>query len=435
MSADELHDLQLQKFRERLCHAAEWIPFYQRQFRQLGFDPRDVQSLDDVSQLPALSREDLVEYHADLVDRRMVKAVTAADQRGLAKPIPFAPFRRNRLVKHTSSGSTGEPVAYYEDGSTSAASWAFEKLFKNWYGIHRAPREVRMMRLATEYMPSGKTQSLRKLLWRHVVLPGLSLADHDYERSFDVLQKFQPAVLWGFTSALRGLAEYMLANGKRLSYRPKLVVTWAEPVHAEEEDSLQRAFDCPVTNLYSSHEVGHIACRCPAGSFHVDQKHLLVQVDRESIKLDDADSGELVITTLFDSPMPFIRYRMGDIGSVSESTCSCGRKLQVLNSLVGRTYELFTTRDGRMISPNFWLHLFRRENVAGFIKRFQITYKKDGNILIKIVPKPGHSMETEPELRQLVAASLENQAILDWTYVAEITPEPSGKIPIVKHEK
>ena len=51
------------------------------------------------------------------------------------------------------------------------------------------------------------------------------------------------------------------------------------------------------------------------------------------------------------------------------------------------TYELFTTRDGRMISPNFWLHLFRRESVAGFIKRFQVNYRENGNILVRIVKK------------------------------------------------
>jgi phenylacetate-CoA ligase len=426
----------MQKLRAQLAYAAEWIPLYQEKFRSVGFEPGDLKHPEDLSGIPSLKRADLVEHCHRLVDRRWLQAALAADGRptkALGKPIACAPFRQHRLVKHTSSGSTGEPVAYYEDGSTSAASWAFEQFFKSWFGIRPGPREVRMMRLATEHMPTNTTQRLRQLLWRQIVLPGINLTDNDYAASYATLTDYQPHVLWGFTSALRGLAEYMVEQSKRLNYRPELVITWAEPMRDYEEEILGEAFQCPTTNLYSSHEVGHIACRCPAGGFHIDQNALFVEVDRQKGHNSDDGAGEFVITTLSPSPMPFIRYRMGDVGTLSNTSCSCGRNLQVIESLVGRTYELFTTRDGRMISPNFWLHLFRRD-VASFIQRFQIIYKKDGNILAKIVRKPEHETPDDAAIRQLLDRNFSGQTQVDWVYVDDITPEPSGKVPIVRFE-
>ncbi len=436
-SAAELERIQREKLSRQLEYAAAWIPFYQRRFRECGFDPREFQTLEDLQRVPPLRREDLVRHHRELVDARLLTAIDAAERRGpsaLGKPLAFAPFRRHRLVRRTSSGSTGEPVVFYEDGSTSAASWAFESLFKQWFGIPAGASEVRLMRLATEHMPRARIQTLRRRLWRQIALPGINLAESDYATCFETIQNFQPAVLWGFTSALRGLAEFMLANSCDLDRRPQLIVTWAEPMHEYEEEVLKRAFDCPATNLYSSHEVGHIACRCPAGSFHVNQGQLLIEIDPETPGCEPG-TGELIITTLFESPMPFLRYRMGDVGRIGTSACACGRQLQTIESLLGRTYELYTTRDGRMLSPNFWLHLFRRDHVAGFIKRFQVTYRKDDSIMIDVVKKEGSSSATDRPLRDLVAQNLGNETPVHWQYVDSIAAEPSGKVPIVRFEK
>jgi hypothetical protein len=105
-----------------------------------------------------------------------------------------------------------------------------------------------------------------------------------------------------------------------------------------------------------------------------------------------------------------------------------------VTNLIGRTYELYKTSSGRTISPLFWVHLFRRDHVAGFVKRFQITYKPDDEILIKVVKKEGYPMDTEQDFKHLIQRNFGDATRLDWDYVTEITPEPSGKIPLVKYD-
>ena len=47
--------------------------------------------------------------------------------------------------------------------------------------------------------------------------------------------------------------------------------------------------------------------------------------------------------------MPLIRYRMGDCANLTtaQTPCKCGRSLPTIQSIEGRTDDVFFTRDGR----------------------------------------------------------------------------------------
>jgi len=437
-SVELLRDMQLKKLQQTIHYAFTSVPYYKKKFTEIGLHPNDIRELEDIEQIPPLSRDELVKYHQQMVDYRLAPSVSIAEKqskKSLGKPLPFAPFRKHKLIKNTSSGSSGEPVVYYEDGSTSATSWAFELLLKRWYDVQPGAKEVRMMRLSSDYMPNNTTARLRRLLWRQQALPGISLSDSEYEMCLAAILKFKPEVLWGFVSALIGLAEYMQDNKKLVgSYRPKLIIGWAEPVYEHQEQFLSETFQCSVTDLYSTHEVGHIAAKCPHGSSHINQENLLVETQSAADNFQNPGLGEVLVTTLYETPMPFIRYRVGDVGKVGGSKCTCGRNLQVLSKLAGRTTDIFMTKDGRMISPNFWFHLLRRDHLAGFIKQFQIVYRKDGGVCVNIVKKDGISTATEPQLQRLIEKNLGLESSVEFEYVTEIQRAQSGKSKLIMWE-
>jgi len=61
---------------------------------------------------------------------------------------------------------------------------------------------------------------------------------------------------------------------------------------------------------------------CSQGALHVE----LIDPDTlESLPIVEGTTGELVYTTLRRQATPLIRYRMGDIVTVSDMSCSCGR--------------------------------------------------------------------------------------------------------------
>jgi phenylacetate-CoA ligase len=210
---------------------------------------------------------------------------------------------------------------------------------------------------------------------------------------------------------------------------------WAAPVYEHEKALMESVFGCPATNIYGSREVGHIALKCPHGQFHVNQEFMLAETVATNEVICPPGAGEVLVTSLVSTPMPFIRYRMGDIARIAASHCPCGRTLQVLEEFVGRTGEIFTTRDGRMIPPNFWCRLFMGRDIPGAVKRFQVMYTKDLSVVVRIVRGEGFSSATERYLDRVMTDNFSPATAFRWEFVDEIKASISGKYLMVYREK
>jgi phenylacetate-CoA ligase len=132
--------------------------------------------------------------------------------------------------------------------------------------------------------------------------------------------------------------------------------------------------------------------------------------------------------------MPFIRYRLGDIGRPAPSDCACGRRLSVLKDFLGRTGEIFTTKDGRMIAPNFWCRFFMVDGQSQFVERFQVVYRKSDEVDIRIVKKPGFSEQTEADMLRILRKNFSDEIHFHFNYVPKIEPQISGKYQMVVNE-
>ena len=433
-SQEQLRDLQIEKVKSALRHANRFCPFYTARFKEIGLVPDDIRTLEDIKQIPPLSRQDVINHCEDMVDVRCRPYLDAAAQskRSPGQPIPWGRFRRQKLIKNTSSGSTGAPVIFYDDGSVTAVSWAFELRLRHWYGIEPGAREARMARISVDYMPNDLQIWTRKRLWHQLMLPGVNLADKEYAFCLQKLREFRPRVLWGFTSALAGLADYIRRTGQDASScSPELAIGWAAPVYEHEEKALKEVFHCAVTNIYGAREVGHVAAWCPHHSWHINQEHMLVE---SNCNPRDGEMGEIIVTPLDTSPMPFIRYRLGDLGRPAPSRCGCGRTLQVIEDFLGRTGEIFVTKDGRMIPPNFWCRFFMVDGQSQFVERFQVIYRRPDYISIRIVKRQGYSERTEEDMKRILRKNFSPDVCFEFEYVSRIDPQISGKYQMVVNE-
>ncbi len=430
---EQLQEMQLLKFRAALRYASQFCPYYTKKFSRLGVAPEDIKSLEDVRRIPPLSRQDVAEHGEEMIDTRYRHSLPAHDSsRAPGQPVLLGRFGSGTLVRNTSSGSTGAPLVFYDDGSISAASWAFELRLRHWYGIEAGAREARMMRMSADYMPNDRKLWARQRLWHQLVLPGHNLTDKEYAFCVQKLREFKPRVLWGFTPALTGLAEYIRRNGDDTSsFRPELTIAWAAPLYGHEEKLLQDVFHCPVSSLYSAREVGHVGAWCPSHTLHINQEHMLVESNASP---EHGMLGEIIVTPLALSPMPFIRYRLGDIGQVARSQCACGRTLQTIEELLGRTAEIFVTKDGHAIAPAFWCRLFAADVQSELVERFQIVYRQTDLIAIRVVKRIGFAERIEEEMRRTLRKNFSSEIRFQFEYVPHIAPQASGKYQIVVNE-
>jgi phenylacetate-CoA ligase len=131
--------------------------------------------------------------------------------------------------------------------------------------------------------------------------------------------------------------------------------------------TIEQAFGCPVAVEYGSRDGGFIAHQCPAGGLHVHADRVIVEIVRGDRVAEPGEMGEVVLTSLDATAMPFIRYRTGDVAAWSDRPCVCGRRLPTLASIEGRASDFLLARDMRLIHGESITHIVREiDGIAAF---------------------------------------------------------------------
>ncbi|MGH3391375.1 MAG: phenylacetate--CoA ligase family protein, partial [Actinomadura sp.] len=104
---------------------------------------------------------------------------------------------------------------------------------------------------------------------------------------------------------------------------------WSEALRHQIQDALGlRALD-----IYGLSEIlgPGVAAECVevGDGLHVQEDHFLVEtIDPETgVPVAEGRPGELVFTTLTKEALPLLRYRTGDIATLTSGRCECGRTL------------------------------------------------------------------------------------------------------------
>jgi phenylacetate-CoA ligase len=130
---------------------------------------------------------------------------------------------------------------------------------------------------------------------------------------------------------------------------------WTEGLREEIERALP---GLRAVNFYGLSEMcgPGVATECleARDGLHVHEDHFIVEVvDPESgASLDEGVEGELVFTTLLKEAMPLLRYRTGDIATVTFEACTCGRTTARIRGLRGRRDDMIIVRGVNVYPSN-----------------------------------------------------------------------------------
>jgi phenylacetate-CoA ligase len=110
---------------------------------------------------------------------------------------------------------------------------------------------------------------------------------------------------------------------------------------------------------------------------HVHEDHFLVEVvdPQSGAPLDEGVEGELVFTTLVKEAMPLLRYRTGDIASVTYKPCRCGRTTARIQGLRGRRDDMIVVRGVNVYPSNVEQALLSVPDVA---PHYQLLVERKG---------------------------------------------------------
>ncbi len=154
------------------------------------------------------------------------------------------------------------------------------------------------------------------------------------------LNGIAPNVISGPPSVLRLLAEERRKGS--LGIAPVLAVSYGEVLYADVKADIETAFGCRVLEIYKCTE-GSIAVSCAAGSLHVNEDMVLVELfdERGGRVPDGSPCDRMVITDLHRTSQPIIRYQLNDVVTLSPGRCPCGSRFRVIAGIQGRRDEMF----------------------------------------------------------------------------------------------
>jgi phenylacetate-CoA ligase len=153
---------------------------------------------------------------------------------------------------------------------------------------------------------------------------------------------------------------------------------WTEGLRMEIERGLP---GLRAVNFYGLSEMcgPGVATECLEGrdGLHVHEDHFLVEiVDPETgTPRDEGAEGELVFTTLQKEAMPLLRYRTGDIASLTSEPCVCGRTIARIRGLRGRRDDMIIVRGVNVYPSNVEHALLSVPEAA---PHYQLVVEREG---------------------------------------------------------
>lgn len=406
-SAERLRELQLRRLQALLRHAQAEVPYYRRMFEELGLDSTDFQDLDDLCKLPFLDKP-LIRTHQE--------ELKSAQARGLAR--------------FNTGGSSGEPLIFFIGKERVSHDVAAKWRATRWWDVDIGDPEMVVWGSPIELGSQDRIRYWRDRVLRTHLLAAFEMSEPKLDEFVRTIRRIRPRMLFGYPSALAHIARHARRQGQSMDdLGIRVAFVTSERLYDHQREEIESVFGCPVANGYGGRDAGFIAHACPQGRMHITAEDIIVEiVDPQGRILPAGESGEIVVTHLATADYPFIRYRTGDIGTLSADPCPCGRGLPVLQAIEGRSTDFILARDGTLMHGLSLIYIVR--DIPG-VANFKIIQENIDHTRFLLVTESGFDPACVAGIQAAARARLGEAVRVDVERVPEIAAEASGKFRFV----
>ncbi|MBC1457752.1 phenylacetate--CoA ligase family protein [Listeria newyorkensis] len=299
-SRAQLEVYQLEKLQELVYWAYQNSPYYQRLFDKVGIHPTDIKCLEDLKEIPPITKEILLE------ENEMIHATSGFD----------------RLIFSETSGSTGTPLIFHRNLEWDARHRAAIHRGYDWYDIKPWHRNGYFWGYNLDIKKHWKLKLMDRLVNRFRIF------SYETNEINTFIKKLERAdYLEGYSSMIYHIAQKIEREKLPIQTNLKMIKGTSEKIFDSYQSTVEKIFGRKIISEYGSAETGIIAFECPEGSMHMTMENVIVEV------ID----GEIFVTNLFSKSFPIIRYALGDYVELdTETKCGCGREHTIVKSIMGR---------------------------------------------------------------------------------------------------
>ena len=376
------------------------VPFYRRRFKEANLTPSDIRTVKDLEKLPPTTKDDLI--------------------RNKESAYPHGVKVRHYGLE--TGGTTGISFTYRISREDRFLGGAL--LYRGWSG-GRYRFGDRMFVLAGVSLTESTTKTTLtglQELTRNVRFAD-AMGNKNLLSYVDTLNSWKPSFIRGYHSALNEFARFIEKHNLKIP-EVRAIFTTSEKVFPDVRETLQRVFRTRVFDGYGANDGGVGAYEYECGNMHIDtERSILEVVDEDNNQIANGE-GHVLATSLHNHAMPFLRYDMNDLVTISDELCNCGRGSLILKDVIGRTVSIFVTPDGSRVHGWFFRQVI--SNVLEQVRIFRVVQETKDRIEIYIVPTSAFGEHTIEQIRELVGRTCSDW-ILNFHVVDNIPKTKSGK--------
>lgn len=385
--------------------------FYRNFLKEQG---RDIDNLSEWEDVPIIQKKDMVMAKWPVV-----------------LPKYCALQGEGKLFREYTSGSTGQCLEIYWSKRDSTLSllplWLYRRKY---YGINTADRFCYFYTLHNPYGDEPQCEANDNSMG----FSKMNLTQARLEEIYQQMYDYDPVWLMLQPSIAIQLARYIFSGEAPLLPSLRYVELTGEMLTAENKRFLEAAFECPCANQYGSYEVNSMAYECPAGHLHVMEENVYLEIIKDGRAAPEGEEGEIVVTSLRNRVMPFIRYTIGDYGKVETCQCPYHQEGKILTLTRGRKNDLIFCPDGEYIHAYELIRPFGciSERLDGRIFQYQLEQTEYDKFTVHIVTD-----ERAEDIEAIFYETLQNKYLkgCDYTFVYHdslLPEERTGKLRLLK---
>lgn len=352
--------------------------FYRELFDRNKFDPYADFDFNEFSQLPVLTRENIHEAGTKL----------------LSSSVPT-----DQMRKDSTGGSTGVPTEIWL--GPDERGWR-DSGMEHFFETLSVPEGSRTGLLWGHHLDPKGTESLRERYQAFISnvkwFESLRLSPQTLEEYHQELERWRPACIIAYASALGHLAEHVLNQNYKPNYPTVCLITGGEKLWSRHRELIGKAFGCQVHERYGSRDAGCLGVQLdPADTldYTLDWANTLVEPELAQ------PESPILITKLHADAMPMLRYRIGDVGRFPRDS-KPGHPTFILQDVIGRVMDRILLPGGGWVAGSEVPHLLKDYPVREFL----FLQRQDHSVELQIVPQKDFDEDSLRGIQDILTANL-----------------------------